>query len=55
MAPDSEGKAAALHLADIRQVKRLRRQLRLFPRQFWLLVGGTLFYIHDHPPRSGGD
>jgi MFS family permease len=45
MAPDSEEEAAALHLTDIRQVKRLRRQLRLFPGQFWLLVGGTLFYL----------
>ncbi len=24
---------------------RLARQLRLFPRQFWLLVGGTFFYL----------
>ena len=45
MAADSAGKAAALHLTNIRQVKRLRRQLRLFPRQFWWLVGGTLFYL----------
>jgi len=45
MAAGSEEETAALHLTDIRQVKRLRRQLRLFPRQFWLLVGGTLFYI----------
>jgi MFS family permease len=26
-------------------VTRLARQLRLFPRQFWLLVGGTFFYL----------
>ena len=25
--------------------RRLARQLRLFPRQFWLLVGGTFFYL----------
>jgi MFS family permease len=25
--------------------RRLGRQLRLFPRQFWLLVGGTFFYL----------
>jgi MFS family permease len=45
MAAGSEEEAAALHLTDIRQVKRLRRQLRLFPGQFWWLVGGTLFYL----------
>ena len=39
------GRTAALRLAHTRQGKRLRRQLRLFPRQFWLLIGGTLFYI----------
>ena len=25
--------------------RRLARQARLFPRQFWLLVGGTFFYL----------
>lgn len=27
------------------RLQRLRRQARLFPRQFWLLVGGTFFYL----------
>jgi MFS family permease len=27
------------------RLQRLRRQARLFPRQFWLLAGGTFFYL----------
>ena len=27
------------------RLQRLRRQASLFPRQFWLLVGGTFFYL----------
>jgi MFS family permease len=27
------------------RLQRLQRQARLFPRQFWLLVGGTFFYL----------
>ena len=27
------------------RIQRLRRQAHLFPRQFWLLAGGTFFYL----------
>ena len=27
------------------RLHRLSRQIRLFPRRFWLLVGGTLLYL----------
>jgi MFS family permease len=35
---------AARHGKNTR-LQRLRRQARLFPRQFWLLAGGTFFYL----------